>query len=108
VPSRLLLNKIDRLNGEERAAMQAQYPEAILLSAGDTGDVAGLREAIVAFFEESMVEGELLVPYGKQSLLGKVHEEMHVLTEEYDESGARLRVRANRSGLERLQVLLSR
>jgi GTP-binding protein HflX len=55
-----------------------------------------------------MVEGELLVPYEKQSLLGTVHEEMRVLAEEYDEAGALLRVRAHPSRLERLQALLSK
>lgn len=108
VPSRLLLNKVDRLSLEQRAVLQAEHPEARLLSAKDSADLRGLRDAIIAFFEESMVEGELLVPYGKQSLLGTVHEEMRVLAEEYDEAGARLRVRAHPSGLERLQALLSK
>ncbi|MBI5549777.1 MAG: GTPase HflX [Deltaproteobacteria bacterium] len=107
VPGRLLLNKADRLSGEQRAALKAEYPEALLLSAMSPGDVATLRESIIAFFETSMVEAELLVPYGKQGLLGRVHEETHVLSEQYDQQGARLRVRAQPAGLERLQLLLA-
>jgi len=106
LPSRLLLNKIDRVSSEDRAALQAEYPEAALLSAKAPQDIAALREQIVAFFEASMVEGELLVPYGKQNLLGKVHEEARVVSEEYDETGARLRVRAHPASLERIRNLL--
>jgi GTP-binding protein HflX len=107
VPSRLLLNKADRLSAEQRQALQAEYPEALVLSAKSPSDVAVLREAIIGFFEASMVEAELLVPYGKQKLLGKVHEETRVLSEQYDEAGARLRVRALPAGLERLKRLLA-
>ncbi len=108
VPSLLLLNKVDRLSAEELQALQAENPEAKLLSAKNPRDVATLREAIIGFFESAMVEGELLVPYGKQSLLGKIHEEARVLAEEYDQSGARLKVRAHPAGLERLKLLLAR
>ena len=60
VPSRLLLNKVDRLDAAARGALAAEYPEAILLSAKEPADVAALRQTIVAFFEASMVEGELV------------------------------------------------
>ena len=61
VPSRLLLNKVDRLDAEARAALVAELPEAILLSAKDPADVATLRGTIIAFFESTMVEGDLVV-----------------------------------------------
>jgi len=108
VPGRVLLNKADRLGPGERAALSARFPEATLLSAKSPGDVAALREAIISFFEASMVEAEVRVPYGKQGLLGKVHEQMRVLSEEYDEEGARLQVRADPAALERMQLLLSK
>jgi len=108
IPSRLLLNKVDRIGEAERAALRAEYPEATLLSAKAPADVVALRDQIVAFFEATMVDGELRVPYGRQNLLGKVHEEARVLSEEYDEAGARLLVRAHPAGLERLRNLLGR
>jgi GTP-binding protein HflX len=55
VPSRVLLNKIDRLSEADRAALRTKHPEAILLSAKSLQDVAALRETIVAFFEAAMV-----------------------------------------------------
>src|SRR6266853_5312536 len=40
VPSRLLLNKIDRVSEADRAALRAKHPDAILLSAKSPEDVA--------------------------------------------------------------------
>jgi GTP-binding protein HflX len=108
VPSRLLLNKVDRLDATARGALAAEYPEAILLSAKEPADVAALRQTIVAFFEASMVEGELLVPYAKQSLVGEIFEAARVLAEEYDEAGRRLKVLAHPAALARLESLLRR
>ncbi|WP_437580557.1 GTPase HflX [Sorangium sp. So ce887] len=108
VPSRLLLNKVDRLPEEERDALRLEFPEATLLSAKTPADVAALREAIISFFEESMVEAELLLPYAKQSLIGEIYENARVLSEEYDDAGGRLSVRAHPVALERLRSLLAR
>ncbi|AUX42223.1 GTP-binding protein [Sorangium cellulosum] len=108
VPSRLLLNKVDRLSEEERDALRLEFPEATLLSAKIPADVAALREALIAFFEESMVEAELLLPYTKQSLIGEIYENARVLSEEYDDAGGRLVVRAHPVALDRLRSLLSR
>ncbi|WP_437537266.1 GTPase HflX [Sorangium sp. So ce726] len=108
VPSRLLLNKVDRLSEEERDALRLEFPEATLLSAKIPADVAALREAIIAFFEQSMVEAELLLPYAKQGLIGEIYENARVLSEEYDDVGGRLSVRAHAAALDRLRSLLAR
>ncbi|WP_437978260.1 GTPase HflX [Sorangium sp. So ce295] len=108
VPSRLLLNKVDRLSEEEREALRLEFPEATQLSAKIPDDVAALREAIIAFFEQSMVEAELLLPYAKQSLIGEIYENARVLSEEYDDVGGRLSVRAHAAALDRLRSLLAR
>lgn len=108
VPSLLLLNKVDRVSAEERDALSIEVPEAILLSAKSAGDVAALRERIIAFFEASMVEGEIVVPYAKQGLLSEVYEGARVLSETYDEEGARLAVRADPKSLARLRALIAR
>src|SRR4051812_20854978 len=51
VPSRLLLNKLDRVDAAGRAALMEKHPDAILLSAHAPGDVSALRDTIVAYFE---------------------------------------------------------
>ncbi|MFO0591075.1 MAG: GTPase HflX [Polyangiaceae bacterium] len=108
VPSRLLLNKVDRLEEGERRALHRQYPDAIQLSAKSPDDVAELRQTIVTFFEQAMIEGEVVVPYTKQSLVNEVFASARVLSEEYDEAGRKMRVLAQPSTIARLQSLLSR
>jgi GTP-binding protein HflX len=44
VPSRLLLNKIDRVSEADRASLRAKHPDAILLSAKSPEDVAAARD----------------------------------------------------------------
>ncbi|MGK3994448.1 GTPase HflX [Sorangium sp. So ce1024] len=108
VPSRLLLNKVDRLSEDERDALRLEFPEATLLSAKIPADVAALRESLIAHFEASMVEAELLLPYAKQSLIGEIYENARVLSEEYGDDGGRLAVRAHPAALDRLRSLLAR
>ncbi|MBV9949722.1 MAG: GTPase HflX [Myxococcales bacterium] len=108
LPSKLLLNKADRLAADERASLAAHYraDDPIVLSAHDPADVASLRQTIVDFFESSMVDEELLVPYGRQGLLGEVYENARVFSEAYEEDGARLRVRGLPGAIDRLRRAL--
>ena len=107
VPSRLLLNKIDRVSEEDRAALIAKHPDAILLSSKSPADVAALRETIIAFFENSMIEDELVLPYAKQGLLGDVYENTRVISEDYDATGRILRVRGLPGAITRLKRALA-
>lgn len=108
VPSRLLLNKVDRLSERERAALAREFPGAILLSAKDPEDVAALRRTIIDIFEAAMVEGDVFIPYSKQGLVSEVFEAARVLSEEYDEKGQRMRVLAPPATLARLTHLAER
>ena len=91
VPSRLVLNKADRLDETARAALLRTYAgEApMIVSAHDPADVARVRSELVAFFEASMIEEKLTVPYAKQGLLGEIYENARVVGEEYDEDRGR-------------------
>ena len=106
VPSRLILNKIDRMSEDDRAVLREQHPDAILLSAKSPQDVAALRETIIAFFEDSMVEDEFVLPYDKQGLLGEVHEHARVLSENYDTTGRIMKVRGLPGAIARLRRIL--
>jgi GTP-binding protein HflX len=107
VPSRLVLNKMDRVDAEGRAALLEKHPDAILLSAHAPGDVSALRDTIVAFFEAAMVEDVLVLPYAKQGLIGEVYESARVLSEEYSETGRVLKVRGLPGAIARLQRSLA-
>jgi GTP-binding protein HflX len=106
VPSLLVLNKSDRLAPAAREAILARHPDAELLSAHAPDDVARLRERLCAFFEASMVEGELLIPYARQGCVAEIYEHARVVSEAFDEDGRTLRVRALPATMERLRRAL--
>jgi GTP-binding protein HflX len=103
VPSRLVLNKMDRVDAAGRAALLEKHPGAILLSAHAPADVSVLRETIIAFFEAAMVEDVLVLPYAKQGLIGEVYESARVLSEDHDETGRVLTVRGLPGAIARLR-----
>ena len=107
VPSRLVLNKMDRVGPEERAVLAERHPDAIMLSAHRPEDVGALRDTIIDFFEASMTEEVLVLPYAKQGLLGEVYESARVLSENYDENGRVLTVRGLPGALSRLRRSLA-
>jgi GTP-binding protein HflX len=103
-PRLLVLNKIDKVPEERRAALAPAYPEAVLMSAKSPADVARLRQRIVEFFENDMVEEEILVPYAQQRLVSAFHANCRVLAEVCDETGTRLRVRGLPEVMARLRA----
>ena len=107
VPSRLLLNKIDRVSEADRAALREKHPDAILLSARTPQDVAALRETIIAFFEAAMVDEQLVLPYAKQGFLSDVYENARVLSEDYDATGRIMKVRGLPGAIARLRRTLA-
>ncbi|HSK02813.1 MAG TPA: GTPase HflX [Kofleriaceae bacterium] len=106
VPAWLLLNKIDRVDPAARAALADHYPGAIQLSAKERGDVAALRERLIAHFAGALEEAELVVPWTAQRLAHQIHERTTVLAEEHDDLGTRFRVRAPAKILEDLRAAL--
>ncbi len=106
-PVLLVLNKRDRLDAEREQALAAEFPDAILVSAKQPGDVARLRERILAFFEQDMEEAELRVPYALSKLLAEIHASCRVLSESHDEHGTRVRLRARPEQMGRLRAALA-
>lgn len=107
VPSRLILNKIDKITPEELHALRVEHPDAIALSAHEPADVAGLRELILAFFEADMEETVISIPYALGRVVGQVRSGMRVLAEAFDEHGTHLTVRAPAAEVARVRGLLA-
>jgi GTP-binding protein HflX len=101
VPRLLVFNKIDR--GGDEAALRAKYPGCIVMSARREGDVAQLREAIVAFFRRNLAEAELFLPWSAQKLRGEIFAACEVLEERTEDEGTFLRVRGEPEALRRLR-----
>jgi GTPase len=92
--SLLILNKVDRLNEQQKISLKSEYPQAIFLSARNPQDVADLRLKLVSYFETDMSEANLNVPYTTKGAIGEIRAKMRVLEETYDGTGTTLKVRA--------------
>jgi GTPase len=101
VPRLLVFNKIDR--GGDQAALRAKYPGCVVMSARREGDVAKLREAIVASFQRDLVEAELFLPWSAQNQRGEIFASCKVLEERSESEGAFLRVRGEAQAVKALR-----
>ncbi len=100
IPSLLVLNKRDRLSAEEVASLQAEYPEAFLLSTRYKEDLQALREKLLSYFESDMLDVDLFIPYTTPSAIGEIRSRMRVLAEAYDGNGTTLKVRALKENID--------
>ena len=104
VPRLLVFNKIDKGGNEVelRAALHAQFPASIVISARREGDIARLHDAIAAFFQGDLVEAELFLPWAAQKARGEVFATCKVIEERADDQGAFLRIRGEPEAVKRL------
>jgi GTP-binding protein HflX len=93
VPSLMVLNKRDRLSDEQILELKKEYPEAMMISTRNQDDLKNLREKIMSFFEEKMVDDDLFVPYTAQGIIGELRAKVRVMGESYNESGVTFKVR---------------
>ena len=98
VPRLRVFNKIDHFGdaaaqAEHEAALRAQYPGCIVMSARRSDEVVTLRETILAFFRQDLVEDEIFLPWSAQQLRGEIYANCEVLEERADADGAFFRVR---------------
>ncbi|HQS81247.1 MAG TPA: GTPase HflX [Thiobacillus sp.] len=108
VPRLRIFNKIDHVGdaaaqAECEATLRADYPSCIVMSARRPDDVAKLHKAIVAFFQQDLVEAELFLPWSAQQLRGEIFARCAVLEERADEEGAFFRVRGDQETLDSLR-----
>jgi GTP-binding protein HflX len=108
VPRFRIFNKIDHVGdaaaqAEREAALRAKYPNCIVMSARRPDDVARLHKAIVAFFQQDLVEAELFLPWSAQQMRGEIFARCEVLTERADGEGAFFRVRGEQGALDSLR-----
>jgi GTP-binding protein HflX len=111
VPRIRIFNKIDHVGdasaqAEQAAALRKQYPDCIVMSARRPDDVAKLRQMIIAFFQQNLVEAELFLPWSAQQLRGDIYANCEVLEERADGEGAFFRVRSEQETVARLREQL--
>ncbi|EEG09879.1 GTPase HflX [Pseudogulbenkiania ferrooxidans] len=112
VPRIRVFNKIDHVGDEaEQAAwtaeLQERYPGCVVMSARCPEDVASLHATIVSFFQQDLVEEELLLPWSAQQLRGEIYSHCQVLEERAEEDGSWFRVRGEQEKLRSLHEQLN-
>jgi GTPase len=108
IPRIKIFNKIDFVGDETAqsecaAALKAKYPDCVIMSARRPEDVAKLHQIIVTFFQQDLVEAELLLPWTAQQLRGEIYASCQVLEESSDEEGATFKVRGEASHIKKIQ-----
>lgn len=95
VPYLLILNKRDKLSSSEIESLKSEYPEAILISTREKEDLKKLRDKILSYFENDMIDKDVFIPYDAKGIIGDVRERGRVIAESYNEKGLTLRLRAS-------------
>ena len=113
VPRIRVFNKIDHVGdataqAECETSLRARYPDCVVMSARRADDVARLRQKIVEFFQQNLVEAELFLPWSAQQLRGAIYANCQVLAEHSDNEGTFFRVRSESATIESLREQFSR
>jgi GTP-binding protein HflX len=74
LPTVLALNKVDRLDAEQREHLQRRHPTAVLVSARERENLDGLMDRIADEFANRWERVELLVPYANAGVLNELYE----------------------------------
>ncbi|MDP9441797.1 MAG: GTPase HflX [Actinomycetota bacterium] len=102
LPELLAFNKAD-IAAPETKSLFAQYPGAVMLSAG-TGD--GMDDLLRTLGDRLRVLAsvvELVVPYERGDVVAALHREGEVLAETHEDAGTRIRARMAGAGATRFQ-----
>ncbi|MER0170907.1 MAG: GTPase HflX [Nitrosomonas sp.] len=113
VPRIRVFNKIDHVGdataqAECETTLRARYPDCVVMSARRADDVARLRQKIVEFFQQNLVEAELFLPWSAQQLRGAIYTNCQVLAEHSDNEGTFFQVRSESATIENLREQFSR
>ncbi|SDX14888.1 GTPase HflX [Nitrosomonas communis] len=107
VPRMRVFNKIDHVGDATaqakcEAVLRTQYPDCVVMSARRPDEVAKLRQKIVAFFQQDLVEAELFLPWSAQQLRGEIYASCQVLEERSNYEGVFFRVRGEPDSVKNL------
>ncbi len=99
----LVLNKVDLLEPEDRAALGHRHPGAVLVCAATGDGVGELADRIAAEFRHRLRPVELLVPYREGGRLSELHELAGDLRREDTAEGVRVSARLPAAVAERYE-----
>lgn len=108
VPHLLVLNKRDLLSEDSFKNLKNEFSEAICISTRNKDEVKLLRDKILSYFEEKMIDVDIFVPYSAKGVIGEVRARARVLTESYTDKGTTFKLRASPETISHLNKLLDK
>ncbi len=103
-----VFNKIDYVGDAAQQAeceskLRQKYPDCVVMSARNPEDVAKLHQQIVDFFQQDLMEIELILPWSAQQLRGDIYAQCQVLAERSDDNGTIFLLRGEPDILEKIR-----
>ncbi|MGH2631722.1 MAG: GTPase HflX [Actinomycetota bacterium] len=108
IPEILVMNKIDRLTGSERARLARRHPGSVPVSALSGEGIDGLLETLEATLPKPPVEVELLVPYGREDVTALLYRDAEVVDTSLDDTGTIVHARVGLRELAAVRAFVRR
>jgi GTP-binding protein HflX len=109
-PVIMVFNKVDLLEEDEKAAvlyeLRRRYPEAVFISAQKGINLSALEEKIVDIINKELSETEIRIPIDNgdaYKIVNILHKEVEILDTKYSDESIKLKIRAKRSDIDRIQ-----
>ncbi len=106
IPRLLVMNKIDRIPPGDLQRLREEFPEGIFITTRSPDDIKLLRNKILSYFEQSMVERDVYLTFAQGNFLGDIRKKMSVVEELYEDTRIKLRLKAEPEGFLWLEKLL--
>lgn len=87
IPRLLVLNKIDRISDDDRQALRARHPDAVLTSALTGDGIDALRERLTAVARDRLTQLDVVIPWSAGVLLSDVYRLGRDISEEQTATG---------------------
>jgi GTPase len=107
VPRRLVLNKIDLVTGDARAALANRQPEAVRVSAATGEGLDELRSRLADAARARLTPVELTIPYAQSRLISAVYSDGREIEQEPTAEGTRVRALMPPASAARLRAALN-
>lgn len=109
-----VLNKVDLLQDENKreflAELRHRYHDAVPISAQKGINLSALEEKIIDVINKELSETEIRIPIENDDaykLVNKLHKEVEILETKYLNKSIKLKIRASRADIDRIQKSLS-
>jgi GTPase len=87
LPQIVVLNKVDRLDADDRRRLQNRFRDAVLVSAATGENLEALKQRVAEFFHDRFVDVQLLMPHSRGSELSALYSSGAPITEREDQEG---------------------